>query len=145
MSLIDILFADDEHEESILSKRRIYFAHPINTYNTILETFFLDYMKKYPDVFIVNPNSAEHEKQYKLKGMSYFKTLVRSCDKLIAFGFGDNSIGAGIAKEMDWMREKGGTVIFMPFFREWDEMVVPCAKQFNVLSVEETREKLKQF
>lgn len=77
--------------------------------------------------------------------MDYFKDLVQSCDKLYAIGFSDNSIGAGIAKEMNWMKEKGGPVIFLPFFTKYEQMVVPCENQFKVLTVEETREKLKHY
>ena len=143
-TLLNIL--DTTGVENILGKKRIYFAHPINTYDTILETFFLDYFSKYKnDIIIVNPNSPEHRKGYGKEGMEYFKKLVLSCDELYAFGFGDNSIGAGIAKEMNWMFEKGGTVILLPFFSEYQELMVKdCAKQFNVLSVEETRNKLKK-
>lgn len=124
-------------------KTRIYFAHPINTYNTIIEDYFLEFFSN-PDIEIINPNNSIHQEGYKKFGMNYFKELVQSCDKLYALGFPDNSIGAGVAKEMNWMREKGGTVIFLPFFEKYEEMVVVCENQFKVLSVEETRERLKK-
>ena len=128
------------------NKIRVYFAHPINTYDTILEKYFLEYFGKFNDVEIVNPNKIEHQEGYKKEGMDYFKKIVQSCDKLYAFGFGDNSIGAGISKEMDWMFEKGGEVIFLPFFTELEQQVVKDSnKQFNVLSVDETRSKLKSY
>ena len=142
----------NEHGENlnmsdvISSKTKVYFAHPINTYDTILEKFFLEYFSKYSDIEIVNPNGPEHQEGYKNEGMEYFKKLVQSCDKLYAFGFGDNTIGAGIAKEMDWMFEKGGTVIFLPFFSTYEEQTVSkCNRQFEVLSVEETRSKLRSY
>ena len=124
-------------------KTRIYFAHPINTYGTILEDYFLEYFSR-DHLEIVNPNQPIHQEGYKKFGMDYFKNLVQSCDKLYAIGFPDNTIGAGIAKEMNWMKEKGGVVIFLPFFTKYEEMVVPCENQFKVLTVEETRQKLKQ-
>lgn len=123
-------------------KTKIYFAHPINTYGTILEDYFLEHFSR-DHLEIVNPNHPIHQEGYKKFGMDYFKDLVQSCDKLYAIGFSDNSIGAGIAKEMNWMKEKGGPVIFLPFFTKYEEMVVPCENQFKVLTVEETREKLK--
>ncbi len=124
---------------------KIYFAHPIHTYNTILEEYFLEYFSQFQDIEIVNPNHPDHQKGYLDEGMEYFKKLVQGCDKLYAFGFGDNTIGAGIAKEMDWMYEKGGNVIFLPFFSKYEEQVVlKCNKQFKVLSIEETRKKLKK-
>ncbi len=127
-----------------MNKIRIYFAHPINTYNTILETYFLEHFSQFPKVEIINPNSPEHQLGYSANGMEYFKELVQSCDKLYAFGFSDNSIGAGIAKEMNWMKEKGGIVVFLPFFSKYEEQVSDdCSKQFHVLSIEETRNKLK--
>lgn len=124
-------------------KTKVYFAHPINTYNTILEKYFLEYLSKYPSYEVINPNSPHHEMGYKKEGMDYFKKLVLTCDKLYAFGFSDNSIGAGISKEMDWMREKGGTVLFVPFFTQLEEMFVPSKNQFKVLNVEETRRRLE--
>lgn len=124
-------------------KTRIYFAHPINTYGTILEDYFLEYFSR-DHLEIVNPNQPIHQEGYEKEGMEYFKRLVQSCDKLYAIGFPDNTIGAGIAKEMNWMKEKGGVVLFLPFFTKYEEMVVPCENQFKVLTVEETRQKLKQ-
>jgi hypothetical protein len=123
-------------------KTKIYFAHPVNTYGTILEDYFLEHFQR-NDIEIINPNHPNHQEGYQKEGMEYFKKLVQSCHKLYAFGFSDNSIGAGIAKEMDWMKEIGGLVVFLPFFKTWEEMVIPSDKQFNVLSVEETRKKLK--
>jgi hypothetical protein len=122
-------------------KTRIYFAHPINTYGTILEDYFIEHFSN-ENTEIVNPNHPIHQKGYQDEGMEYFKKIVQSCHKLYAFGFPDNTIGAGIAKEMNWMKEIGGLVVFLPFFSKWDEMVVTCENQFNVLSVEETRKKL---
>ena len=130
-----------------MSKLRVYFAHPKNTFNTILEKFFLDHFSEFDEeIEIINPNSPEHREGYEREGMEYFKKVVQSCDKLYAFGFGDNSVGAGIAKEMNWMKEKGGRVLFMPFFSEWESLEMACAEnQFQVLSVEETRAKLKFY
>ncbi len=127
-------------------KKKVYFAHPINTYDTILEKFALEnFSVNHPNWEIVNPNAPEHQEGYKNGGMEYFKQVVLNCDKLVAIGFGDNSIGAGIAKEMNWMREKNGDVYFISLFTELDEMVVPCENQFKVLSVDETRAKLKSY
>ena len=123
-------------------KTKIYFAHPVSTYGTILEDYFLERFSL-NHLEIINPNQSIHQEGYRQEGMDYFKKLVQSCDKLYAIGFSDNNIGAGIAKEMNWMREKGGTVMFFPFFTEYQEMLVPCENQIKVLNVEETREKLK--
>lgn len=99
-------------------KQKVYFAHPINTYGTILEKFALEYFSiNYPHWEIINPNLLEHQEGYKSDGMDYFKGVVLSCDKLVAIGFGDNSIGAGIAKEMNWMKEKGGGCLFHSFIQ----------------------------
>lgn len=123
-------------------KTKIYFAHPVNTYGTILEDYFMEYFSK-DHLEIINPNQPIHQEGYEREGMEYFRKLVQSCDKLYAIGFSDNSISAGVAKEMNWMKEKGGLVIFLPFFTKYEEMFVSCENQFRVLTVEETREKLK--
>ena len=129
------------------TKKRVYFAHPKNTFNTILEKFALEHFSQWDDeIEIVNPNSPEHQEGYEREGMDYFKAVVQSCDELYAIGFGDNSIGAGIAKEMAWMKEIGGTVVLLPFFTEFQELVMSTPEaQFGVLSVEETRAKLKSY
>jgi hypothetical protein len=125
------------------NKKRMYFAHPINTYNTIIEKFFLE---KYSENYeIINPNQEIHQIGVKKEGMDYFKPIVQSCDMLFAFGFGDNSVGAGIAKEMNWMKEKGGIVIFLPFFTKYEEMFGKAEDNYNVLSVDDTRKKLKSY
>jgi hypothetical protein len=129
-----------------MEKKKVYFAHPICTYNTILEEYFLEYFAKSDDIEIINPNRQEHQEGCKKEGMEYFKALVQSCDCLYSFSFGDASVGAGIAKEMDWMKEKGGEIIFFPLFADFETMnTETAAEQFNVLSIEETREKLKSY
>jgi len=129
-------------------KYRVYFAHPMCTYNSIHEEYILEWFKQFPDVEVVNPNTPEHQEGCKTEGMSYFKPIVLSCDRLYAYGFGDNTIGAGVAQEMDWMQEKGGNVIFVSFHSgsTFERMVTEtAAQQFKVLSVEETRAKLKSY
>lgn len=126
-------------------KIRIYFAHPTSTYNTFIESDFINHFSKFNDVIeMVNPNSPEHQLGYKKEGMEYFKKIVQSCDRLYAFSFGDNTIGAGIAQEMDWMFEKGGPVIFFPFFLNGVELF-SSSTPFKSLTIEETKEKLRYY
>ena len=40
-------------------KTKIYFAHPINTYGTILEDYFLEHFSR-DHLEIVNPNQLIH-------------------------------------------------------------------------------------
>lgn len=129
-----------------MKKKKVYFAHPISTYNTILEEYFLEYFASDDSIEILNPNTPEHQKNCAIKGMDYFKDLVQSCDCLYSYSFGDKTIGAGIAKEMDWMKEKGGKVLFFSLFDKFEKMTTKTsAEQFKVLSVEETRIKLKSY
>lgn len=128
-------------------KERVYYAHPMCTYNTILEKFFIEYIQSCePNTLLVNPNNPEHQEGYEREGMEYFKNLVKSCNALYAHGFGDNSIGAGVAKEMDWMKEMGKTVEFFPLFEHSTyQKKLNSSDEFRVLSIEETRAKLKSY
>jgi len=142
---IEISKAITEFKENNMGM--VYYAHPICTYGTILEKYFIEFIKiNEPDVILVNPNAPEHQEGYKKEGMDYFKRMVQSCDAVYAHGFGDNTIGAGVAQEMDWMKEKGGIVEFFPLFEHsTHQKSSKAGNEFKVLSVDETRAKLKSY
>lgn len=89
---------------------KLYFAHPVNVYNTSLENILLQRIKK---VFIsweweiVNPAAEEHCVQYEEwkkrtnNGMAYFTEVVLpNCHGCVFLGFQDGKIGAGVYKEI---------------------------------------------
>ena len=125
----------------------IYFAHPINTYDTILEKMAIEHIKTIGECNILNPNAEEHQRGYELEGMVYFKRLVQSCDRCYVLPFSDGSIGAGIHKEIEWAMEAGIKCVYMKPVFEHEELFPETYNETNykILSVEETKQKLKQY
>lgn len=119
----------------------IYFAHPYTTYNTKIESELISIISDI-DPDILNPNSPYHERKYKIHGMDYFISLVDYCDSLIIYPFEDGSIGAGIAKEANHAFDTGKDVYFI---NPNDFTIKPIYKLDNVLNVEETRSRIKNF
>ena len=68
-------------------EKRIYFGHPINTYNTALENELLQKISEaFPECEIENPNQKHHNEGYERwkkttgNGMDYyFKVVLLSC------------------------------------------------------------------
>jgi hypothetical protein len=128
---------------------RLYYMHPVNTYNTPLEHDQLaDIRRKFGrDWDVVNPNAPEHQKAYddlKQKtgnGMPYFVALADGCQAGVYLPFRDGKIGAGIAAEIRSLVVRGCQVWELRhdrrFFRhrELDER--------RVLSVVETRARIR--
>ncbi len=106
-----------------MEKHVLYFAHPVNTYNTDCEVQMLSLIQLYfPHYVIENPNQPHHQEGYKKwkkenenipgkSGMSYFFDIVLpACDAgTIALPFLDGKIGAGVAGEVIYaIKQKRG-------------------------------------
>ena len=78
--------------------------------------------------------------------MDYFKDLVLSCDKVYVLPFDDNSIGAGIYKEVIWAMEKNIPCIITKLNFDFEKIwrVDVLDQQVKILTVDETRAKLKE-
>lgn len=85
-----------------MMKPKLYFAHPINTYNTKLERFLLAKIaERFPEYEIVNPNAPEHYAGYKARGMDYFtQDVLRGCKVCVFLAFRDGKIGRGVFTEV---------------------------------------------
>ena len=129
---------------------RIYFAHPITMYNTpeeyrclvTIKNYFpeLKNVTNYPD--LVNPNQKTFELAYKRLGMDLFLGLVDTCDIIVYSPFNDNTVGAGVVSEVSRAVDKNKKVYKIdPITFEITEVF----KLENCLTVEETREKIKQI
>ena len=144
-------------------KIRVYFAHPMDTYNTILEEYCIEELKRvfskqsermvsdkvavHIEYEIVNPNTEEHQKGAKEGGMEYFKNIVLSCDEIVALPFPDETIGAGVGKELLWAEEAGMkcSVFGLHAYRiNLTSKQTVSTFHMPILSVEETRAKLKR-
>lgn len=99
--------------------RKLYFAHPINTYGTPLEQNMLKIIRdRFPDHEIVNPSDRVHvdaveairAKDPKANVMPYFIALVDSCATVVALPFGDGMLGAGVWAEVNQVYRNAGDV-----------------------------------
>lgn len=120
---------------------KIYFVHPINTYGDQIEKYAIDAIfRLYPDCILVNPNSDQHQIGYLQSGMMYSRAIILSCDRLVVLPFSDGSIGAGMAKEINWALKNGKKVIQLKPFGDIEEIFNLAF--YRVLTVDETRDKL---
>jgi hypothetical protein len=121
-----------------MSKPKLYFAHPINAYDTELEQALLQRIaERFPDYEIINPNSPEHAAGYRAQGMTYFlNDILPKCDACVLLAFRDGMIGKGVYAEAAtsylcghqvWEIFPDGTV---HYWRLWSS---------RCLSVEDTR------
>ena len=100
---------------------RLYFAHPVNVYNTLLEQKILARISDhFPCDPIENPNSPHHQAGYAAyavrarqadtahKGMNYFyEKVLPKCDGVVGMPFLDNRFGLGVAGEINHFIERG--------------------------------------
>lgn len=120
---------------------KIYFAHPINTYGDQIELYAIDSINRlYPECILINPNCPDHQDGYKRDGMSYFRKIISECDRVVVLPFSDGSIGAGMAKEINWALRQGKKVIQLKPFEDIEEIF--NLRFHRVMTVEETRTKL---
>ena len=150
-----------------MARKKLYFAHPINTYDTPLENKMLELIRWHFPVFdIENPNQPKHQENYKKGGMDYFYGVMNGCKGgSVAAPFLDGVVGAGVAGEMIyhlnagkavWLIEAPRLIVIRPLFAEeilmllrWDKMMnVATSKEILemvendfVLSIETTRKR----
>ncbi len=102
-----------------MEQGKIYFAHPINTYDTYYEKAALLCLGKFFERLIIeNPNQPCHQKGYKAwkkkrgNGMRYFyEEVLPPCrGGAVALPFFDGKLGAGVAGEIVWMMKKSRSV-----------------------------------
>lgn len=117
-----------------MRKAKIYYAHPISMYGTILEKEDLDMLKRlHPMAIIYNPATDKEAKEgYKKHGMTYFYEIIDDCDYLYFRSFSDGKIGAGVWGEIERAEAVHCEVLEIPTLED------------RKLSVNETREYLKK-
>lgn len=129
--------------EKLMPSQRIYFAHPMPDYDTVLEAAALQAIEHEfgPEFHIINPNTPEHQKAY-LDGGSkfeYWTDLARSCGTVVFMALPNRWIGSGVWKEVEaailgnWRVFELERNLSLGFFRVAHLDVGRC------LSVEETR------
>jgi hypothetical protein len=99
-----------------MDKIKIYFGHPMNTYDTVLEIDLILAINRFsPDYEIENPNQKHHQdgcRKYEIETgnvMEYFyKEVLPLCEGGgIFLPFRDGMWGAGVFGEASWMLKNG--------------------------------------
>lgn len=119
--------------------KKVYYAHCLAIYNTPTESRDLLTLSAL-GFEVVNPNQPAHQqgctemaKQPGKNAMDYFEKFADECD-LIAFrSLPDGGIPAGVAKEVEWFKQRGKPVIELP-----------CAIARRSMPLDVTREYLSQ-
>jgi len=113
----------------------IYYAHPVDLYNTPQEIRDLDLIDNlFGDNYkVINPNSPKDEDAYKAQGMEYFLNIVSGTNLLIFRGYPTGKIPAGVYKEIVRAIECGIPVLELPGLVD------------RVLSVEDTRQFMREI
>jgi hypothetical protein len=120
----------------------LYFAHPVNVYDTHLERRLLAHIAaRFPDSRILNPNAPEHDAGYKTKGMAYFlEDILPGCGECVVLAFLDGKIGKGVYAEAEQLHKAGCPVweiTILGGFIAWAPDPSRC------LTLEETRERIR--
>ncbi len=138
--------------------KKLYFAHPINTYGTPLERELLVHITdQFPDYEIVNPSDQIHKDEVarlkkddpKANVMPYFIALVESCQVAVVLPFGDGMWGAGVWAEANQIYQQGGDVWVILDHRNYKMVNIPPQSQGSSfvprarLTVEETRARIR--
>lgn len=133
---------------------KVYFAHPINTYNTEAESTIVMALEA-TGYKVVNPNSqqcrsrvSDFRAEYNDKAISspavmgYFVGVCDGCDGGIFWAFEDGKIGAGVAKEIKSFFDRDAPVLEVMLAKDGETVQIEQVKEYpadRVLSVEETR------
>ena len=130
--------------------KRIYFAHPVWTYDTEVEAAIVRDLERL-GYEVVNPNSSEHQAAYAEHGMAHFTVLAASCEALAYLSEtdenwgidypGNHDVGAGVAREILEMLVLGKPVYILSRGVHAEHWRVDCTGNRipGVLTIEETR------
>jgi hypothetical protein len=97
---------------------KVYYAHPLNIYNTPQEQRDLDTLAAlFGAENILNPNAPEIDALYKTNHeMKIFFDLVKTCDVLAFRPTPFGKITAGVASEIQVAKDNGKLIIELPTF-----------------------------
>src|SRR3989338_6145414 len=125
--LIFGIFVTDIYVKEGVLMKKLYFAHPVNVYDTLLDESLVSFLKW---TFgqglmgeecweIENPNQTHHQVGYadwkkrlendptKQGGMSYYYDVVLpQCHGCVALAFLDDMVGAGVAGELKFFIDR---------------------------------------
>lgn len=128
---------------------KVYFGHPINTYNTELEAGLIRKIRdKFTGWRIENPNQEHHQNGYREwkekygNGMDYYyRQVLPWCSAGIFLPFRDGKWGMGVFGEAEFLTMHG-----YPIFQITHDLLISRVEDINlvpVLSLEETRKRIR--
>lgn len=133
----------------MLGRPKVYFAHPVNVYDTELERGLLqEIAAAFPQYEILNPNAPEHRDGYQTykeatgRGMDYFfQNVLPRAQACVVLAFRDCMFGTGTAAEALWFLRQGFPVWEIgPMGSIVERENIP---DDQILSVEETRARIR--
>lgn len=118
-----------------MSNKKAYYARPISIDGTKQAERDFELIRSIGyEPYPIWEEKAQALAAYHLFGMSAFRPYVEKSSVLIFRAFPDGSIGAGVAKEIEWAEEMGIPVI-----------EIPRQIRRRVLSVDDTQEMLAEL
>jgi hypothetical protein len=135
----------DTHIKVLMDiKPKIYFGHPINLYNTLLERELIEAIRThFPEWDIENPNQSHHFQGYNRRkneggrGMDYFfEEVLPQMDGGIFLAFEDGKFGAGVFGEAGWLRDHQHPIFEIGRDKKIGELELDDSRK---LSIDETR------
>ena len=132
-----------------MKDKKLYFGHPVNTYNTKKELELAEIIQKeFPDHLLENPNHPRHQEAYREwkertgNGMDYFFTQVLPLMSAgIFLPFTDRMFGAGVFGEAAFIAARKKPVYEISYAGKIVKLKIEPAR---ALSIEQTRERLAQ-
>ncbi len=152
VNIVEVLYQGGVYMQGAIKpyvgqEKKIYFAHPINTYHTALEDECLEFIRgTFHEHAIVNPSDESHRsivsemKRHDPNAnvMGYFEKLVISCDIVLVLPFPDGKWGAGVYREAEIALERHKEVWNIEPRTKFISLVTRLFPG-DALSVEETR------
>jgi hypothetical protein len=131
--------------ENLTKPNSIYFAHPINFYNTALEKNLIERINLFfPQYNLENPNQKHHQESYKIwkertgSGMNYyFDIILPRMEAGIGLPFEDGKLGFGVWGELDFLSRLGKPIWEINF--DGEIKLIKNLNDLKVLSLDETR------
>lgn len=128
---------------------KIYFGHPINTYDTELEGQLLQRISEiFPAWFIENPNEEYHQEGYEFwkrlygNGMGYYyQEVLPHCSIGVFLLFRDGKWGAGVFGEAKFLYNRGCQIFKIN--AEGKVTKIHFLDATQVLTIEETRKRIR--
>lgn len=128
----------------------VYFAHPINTYNTEIEKDCIELIREKFGDNIMNPSDGliqkhlqEYRKNHPDNYMTFFQDLISECNAIAYLPFRDGMVGAGVWFECKVINDNGGLLYEIDLENNIIKDIDFGTVDFKKLTVEETRVRIK--